>query len=129
MLFLLVRLLHNEELNPGDERDILVTIPELLLPHDSTPQRIQGQRNSTSTQRSTDHRTDPPALHLHSQLTTMALRILPLLAVLLSLASTDAFSQPASGIVANGRRGTSLFSTVARALPEGECMYLFFLFS
>ena len=50
----------------------------------------------------------------------MALRILPLLAAILSLASTDAFSQPASELISNGRLGTSLFSTVARALPEGE---------
>lgn len=52
----------------------------------------------------------------------MALSVLlPLLAVLICLSTTDAFSQPSVGLVANGRRGTttSLFSTVAKTLTEG----------
>lgn len=47
--------------------------------------------------------------------------ILPFLATLLSIGSTDAFSQPSRGLVANAHRGTttSLFSTAERTLPEG----------
>lgn len=50
--------------------------------------------------------------------------ILPLLATLLSLGSTDAFSQPSNGLVANGaprgRTASHLFSTApARAVAEG----------
>lgn len=47
--------------------------------------------------------------------------VLPLLVVLLSLRSADAFSQPSGGLVPKNRRGTPtrLFSTATRALPEG----------
>ena len=121
----LCRLLQNEAFNPRYERDILVIVPFLSYFHrDSLPQRIQDpgpthQPQLKASAASIIH--PPPTPHNHKlKHTTMAPRILPLLAAILSLASTDAFSQPASELISNGRLGTSLFSTVARALPEGE---------